>query len=154
MPSDFIRSRLAFCAVVALASVLSVRGEEMLKLVEDSRPLASILITEAELAYAKGHTAFDLQQYVHAHTGAKLPIVREGKGKIGTPNVISVGPTELAKKHGVDASTLPGDCGIIRRVGNVLFIVGRDARKEQAFSPYSTPRSDSSWARSVRWCTS
>ena len=125
---------------MALACIFSVHGEEALKLVEDGRPLASILITEAELAYTRGHTAFDLQEYVHAHTGAKLPIVKEGKGKVGTPNVISVGPTELAKKHGIDASMLPGDCGIIRRVGNVLFIVGRDARKEQAFSPYSTPR--------------
>jgi len=123
--------------LVAYAPRLHAAGD--LVLVEDGKPKATILVPRDELAYAKGHAAFDLQQYLLAHTGAKLPIVHEGRGKVGTANTISVGLTKLAKENDLGPSSLPADCGFIRRIDNTLFILGRDVKKDQAFSGYSKP---------------
>ena len=146
--ADHYRDRSLGRLAMALVTVLCVetpRGQSEAAsaahavFIEDGKPKATILVPRDELAYAKGHAAFDLQQYLLAHTGAKLPIVHEGRGKVGTANTISVGLTKLAKENDLGPSSLPADCGFIRRIDNTLFILGRDVKKDQAFSGYSKP---------------
>ena len=134
-------ARLPAIYVITLLLCLLAVGAaaDDLVLVKDGQPNATILVPENEPAYTHGQPAFDLQQYIAAHTGAKLPIAHEGREPVKSTNIISVGHTKLAKAKGLDASKLPADCGYIRRVDNVLFLIGRDVQQEQAFSGYSSP---------------
>lgn len=124
--------RKGWGAVGILLATVGMLSAADLVLVQEGQPRACILIPREELAYARGHTAVDLQQYIKAHTGAELPIVRDG-APVTAEAVISLGMTDRARKAGIDVSGLPGDCGIIRRAGDTLFIVGRDIEKPQTF---------------------
>ena len=127
---------IAVLLVAACTARTRALAADKLVLVQDGKPMATILVPKDARAYASTQAPFDLRQYIQAHTGAKLPIVHEGKAQVKTPNVISVGLTELARKHGLDPAKLPADCGFIRRIGNTLFVLGRDVEVPQAFSHY------------------
>lgn len=125
------RRHLALSLALSLACVLSVRAADLV-LVQDGQPRACILVPKDCQDYAPGHTSIDLRDYIKAQTGAELPILREGQ-PVKTEAVVSLGMTDRAKAAGIDVSKLPGDCGVIRRIDNTLFIVGRDIEKPQTF---------------------
>lgn len=122
------------------ATPTKARADNDLVLVRDGRPNAAIVIPAGEHEGSEHFvTARLLQDYIKAHTGAQLPILCEGKAPVATEAVISLGMTGLAKTSGLDPAMLTSSCGYIKRIGNTLFILGRDVSKQQVFSAYKDP---------------
>jgi len=102
-------------------------GTDLLYLVEDSRPVATIIIPndadECTITAARW-----LREYLCKVSGAELDIVAESEAPSGTR--VSVGHTLLARKAGIGAGDLKWDGCRLAATDGVLYLLGRDhARK-------------------------
>ncbi len=101
----------------------------------------AVIVTADQPSAAAREAARIIQSSLEQMTGAKLPIVAEGKLKAqrqgerltatGNPAkaFVLVGGGQLAGGYGIDAAKLPYEGYEVRTVGNVLLVVGRDHRE-------------------------
>lgn len=93
-------------------------------LVNAGKPAATIVIPEHSEHWTTQASEW-LVEYVQKSTGATLAVRRENEG-IPSGTVVSVGPTQLAAKTGVDTEGLKWDACRLVVKGNVLYLIGRD----------------------------
>jgi len=107
--------------VVVLSAVSPAWG---LSLVENGKPVSTIVVPEQYDPYTVDVAANYIKGYIKKATGAELKIVPEANAPQGT--LISVGHTNLAKKAGINTDDLKLDsCKLIVK-DRVLFLIGRD----------------------------
>lgn len=97
--------------------------EQNLTLVEEGRPLATIVLPAVPDAWTKVAATW-LQDYVQRITGAQLPIVNEGGATSGL--IVSIGHTDLAAQAKVAQDDWKWDTARMVVRNNVLFLIGRD----------------------------
>lgn len=97
--------------------------ERNLTLVEEGRPLATIVLPASPDAWTKVAATW-LRDYVERATGATLPIVNEGSATAGV--IISIGHTDLAAKAKVTPDDWKWDTARMVVRDDVLFLIGRD----------------------------
>jgi hypothetical protein len=96
---------------------------EELSFVDGGRGTATIVIPQEPPKWTR-RAAEWLQEYIGKASGARLPVVTEGKSLTGT--LISVGHTQLAAEERIELKDFRWDgCRLVAR-GRVLYLVGRD----------------------------
>ncbi|NQT54271.1 DUF4838 domain-containing protein [bacterium] len=113
------------CGVVAwlLLSMGTATAAAQVALVERGKAAATVIRPD-KAAGDEELAAKELVAYVQKMTGARLPVVAEGKAAKGRK--IFIGATEAARKAGVDASKLDRDGFILRVLNGDLYIAGYD----------------------------
>ena len=114
-------ARLA-CTLLWAVPLTSLAASE-LDIVVDAKPAATIVMPNDPPKWTR-QAADWLQEYVEKVSGARLPVLPEGKAPAGT--LISVGHTRLFAKQRIELSRLRWDgCRLLVR-DNVLYLVGLD----------------------------
>ena len=108
---------------------IMVEGEKTLPLIDRGKVKMELVVPEGSSAVSR-YAAGEAQKILARSLGQPIPIVAKptlrGKAKVTS---IVVGDCPLAKQNGVDVSSLSRDAYIIRRVGSMVFIAGRDDPK-------------------------
>ena len=113
--------RLA-CTLLWAVPLTSLAASE-LDIVVNAKPAATIVIPADPPKWTR-QAADWLQEYIEKVSGARLPVLPEGKAPDGT--LISVGHTRLFAKQRIELSGLRWDgCRLLVR-DNVLYLVGLD----------------------------
>ena len=89
------------------------------------RKITQIEVHKASEGTVVDYAANELRRCLALATGKEVPLVKKA-----TPGkcTIVVGDGELTRKAGIDVGKLPEEGFYIRRLGNMLFIAGRDDR--------------------------
>jgi hypothetical protein len=95
---------------------------EVLLLVEKGEPRAEIVVANPSPVAA--FAAAELRSFIAKATGAELPVVTQ---RTGGKAAIILGDGPETKAAGIDVSSLPRDGFQVKRVGDALFIAGRDS---------------------------
>jgi hypothetical protein len=123
-------TQVLFASIASAAEVIGKSDQsakslekENLTLVENGRPLATIVVPASPDASTKRAASW-LQDYVKRATGATLPIVDERAQTTGV--IISIGHTNLAVNAKVERDDWRWDTARIVVQGETLFLIGRD----------------------------
>ena len=137
------------------ACVLSAVGAAPLRLVDEGRPVATI-VTASEVPYSVELAVRELNEFIGKMTGAQLPVATEAD-EVSGPRVL-VGESRLTKALGIEiphgyALNEIKEGYFVRRIGTDLVLAGNDgngetlgkrldpkAAKERAKHPYRLPR--------------
>ena len=117
-----MKKLLLLSSLVLVCCVLGAAGRR----IEVSGPVGKI--TELEVLKASEGTVVDyaaneLRRCLRLATGKEVPLVKKATpGKF----TIIMGDGETTRRAGIDVGKLPEEGFYIRRVGNMLFIAGRD----------------------------
>lgn len=114
----------ALLVIVASVQVHGQAADGELALVRDGKAVATIVIPQDSAQWNTAASQW-LVEYVRKVSGAELKVVSEADGRPeGT--IVSVGPTNLAERAGVDCRDLQWDACKLVVKGDVLYLIGRD----------------------------
>ena len=117
-------ARGLWAAIWIVGALSAVSPAWALSLVDNGKPVSTIVVPANCDFYAEQVAANWIQEYVKKATGQELKIALETNAPQGT--LISVGHTQLAKKAGISTDDLKLDsCRLIVKNG-ILFLIGRD----------------------------
>ncbi|MDO9536859.1 MAG: DUF4838 domain-containing protein, partial [Thermoplasmata archaeon] len=124
----FIKMILFFATLTIISGSLAAVGAD-LQIVTNGAPDAAIVVPDGSDEIANT-AALWVQEYVEKASGARLDIVSESNLPKGT--IISIGPTQIAKKAKIGTSSLKWDGCRLAVKGNVLYLIGRDENTTSA----------------------
>ncbi len=100
---------------------------DSLAIVKNGKKNAEIVIQAGSPPVVE-FAAKELQRFIKKSTGAKLKIVKkQTKGIVA----IILGDSKAAREAGIKIADLPRDAFIIKKVGNAIYIAGKDAAKKK-----------------------
>lgn len=98
----------------------------VLSLVRDGRP-TSVIVTNGRPGEGQTQAASELQEHIRLMSGATVAIVKENElGSTLPDTLVLVGPSNLARKHGVDTEELEPETFVVKTDGNALILAGED----------------------------
>jgi Domain of unknown function (DUF4838)/Beta-galactosidase second all-beta domain len=115
-------------AILCSLLILALTSAADVVLVDHGNPVASIVIGDSASAQAQ-EAANDLQHYLHAISGGRLPIVRESEPVDGSR--ILVGRSEAVEALGVELPSghtpqMNEEAAVIKTVGRDLILAGNE----------------------------
>lgn len=118
--------------LLSICTMAGAEEEGKLYLVKNGQAVATVVIPEDADKWNMKAVEW-LNEYMEKATGVKFDVLTEEKAASGT--LISVGHTQLAEKAGIDVRGLKYDGCKLAVKGRVLYLIGRDSKREIKTSP-------------------
>ena len=114
-----------FLTVAALFAVSLAIQADAFDLTREGQPVA-VIVTPDEATDIEKEAAQLIHEMIRRVSGASLAIIAESKVEPEAGPRLVVGHTKLAAQAGIDTDGVRWDGYRIRRVGDDVFILGRD----------------------------
>lgn len=91
----------------------------------------AVVVTAVDPTPVAAYAAQELIDHIEKATGTRLPLAMEASIPSGYASHIFVGATEAARQQGIDPDQLEIENSVLRTVGDDLYIVGKELRRDQ-----------------------